>query len=555
MDSDAARSIAGRHRGRGFCLELLKNKGVFSDCSPLAFPFGLLLMSVEILSRIQFALTVSFHFLYPPMTIGLGMLLVIMEGLYLKTKNPLFHQLAHFWTRIFGLIFAIGVATGIVMEFEFGTNWAAYSRFVGDIFGSALAAEGIFAFFLESGFLALLLFGWDKVGPKTHFFATCMVALGSHFSAIWILIANSWMQTPAGFHLEKIVGNVHTRLPDSYIVQTADLGHVRAVVDNFWVMISNPSSLCRISHVVFAAWLTGSFLVMSISAWYLLKGRFRNFAKTSMTIAACFAALTTILQSVSADATARGVVVNQPIKLASMEGVYTTQDYTPMTLFGYVDTKNQMVHGPQIPALLSFLCFHNFKQPVQGLLSMPSDEFLAARHPGLTTEQLAKVRPSYWPVVGAVFQTYHVMIIFGSAIFGLSFLALTLLWKGWLFRADNPIIRALLWIYVFAVAGPQICNQAGWFTAEMGRQPWIVYNMLKTSDGLSRAVAANQVVFSIILFALIYILLFITFIYLLNSKIQHGPVEDEGHHTKAPGIGENNVEDLFIKKGRASSQD
>ncbi|MEI6343745.1 MAG: cytochrome ubiquinol oxidase subunit I [Verrucomicrobiota bacterium] len=514
-------------------------------------------MSVEILSRIQFALTVSFHFLYPPMTIGLGMMLVIMEGLYLKTKNPLFHQLAHFWTKIFGLIFAIGVATGIVMEFEFGTNWAAYSRFVGDIFGSALAAEGIFAFFLESGFLALLLFGWDKVGPKTHFFATCMVCLGSHFSAIWILIANSWMQTPAGFHLERITGSTHVRLPEGYIVKASDLGHVRAVVDNFWGMIFNPSSMNRISHVVLGAWLVGAFLVMSICAWYLLKGRFTTFAKTSMTVAACFAAFTTVLQSISADATARGVVKNQPIKLASMEGVYETHDYTPMTLFGYVDTKKQVVHGPQIPALLSFLCFHNFKQPVQGLLSMPSDEFLAARNPGLSSEKLAEIRPSYWPMVQAVFQTYHIMICVGSAVFGLSFLALTLLWRGWLFRTDNPLIRFLLWIYVFAVIAPQVCMQAGWFTAEMGRQPWIVYNMLKTSDGLSRAVQANQVVFSIILFSLIYTLLFITFLYLLNSKIQHGPDDDVDHHTKAIGVSSDTSDiagDLFSRKGRASNQ-
>ncbi len=516
-----------------------------------------LVMSVEILSRIQFALTVSFHFLYPPMTIGLGMMLVIMEGLYLKTKNPLFHQLAHFWTKIFGLIFAIGVATGIVMEFEFGTNWAAYSRFVGDIFGSALAAEGIFAFFLESGFLALLLFGWDKVGPKTHFFATCMVCLGSHFSAIWILIANSWMQTPAGFHLERITGSTHVRLPEGYIVKASDLGHVRAVVDNFWGMIFNPSSMNRISHVVLGAWLVGAFLVMSICAWYLLKGRFTTFAKTSMTVAACFAAFTTVLQSISADATARGVVKNQPIKLASMEGVYETHDYTPMTLFGYVDTKKQVVHGPQIPALLSFLCFHNFKQPVQGLLSMPSDEFLAARNPGLSSEKLAEIRPSYWPMVQAVFQTYHIMICVGSAVFGLSFLALTLLWRGWLFRTDNPLIRFLLWIYVFAVIAPQVCMQAGWFTAEMGRQPWIVYNMLKTSDGLSRAVQANQVVFSIILFSLIYTLLFITFLYLLNSKIQHGPDDDVDHHTKAIGVSSDTSDiagDLFSRKGRASNQ-
>lgn len=507
-------------------------------------------MSVEILSRIQFTLTVAFHYLYPPMTIGLGVLLVLMEGLYIKTRNPLYHHLAHFWTKVFGLIFAIGVATGIVMEFEFGTNWASYSRFVGDIFGSALAAEGIFAFFLESGFLALLLFGWDKVGPKLHFFSTCMVALGAHFSALWIVVANSWMQTPAGYHLERVGvnGAPGTPLPEGYVVQPEDMGHVRAVVDNFWDMVLNPSSLERLTHVLLGAWMMGAFLVISISAWYLLKGVHVKFAKASLTIAVVFAAVTSVLQGISADSTARGVVRNQPIKLAAMEGVYTTQDYTPMTLFGWVDTAKQQVHGPQIPALLSFLCFHEFKKPVPGLLSMPSDEFLAARHPGLSGEELAKQRPNYWPHVGAVFQAYHLMIGVGSALFGLSFLGLALLWRGWLFRTDLPVIRGLLWVYVFSVLGPQLCNQAGWFTAELGRQPWIVYNLLRTSEGISRAVKAEQVVFSIILFTLIYLLLFAAFLYLLNQKIQHGPEDDEGHHIKAPGV----TEDLFTKKGRAS---
>jgi len=505
-------------------------------------------MSVEILSRIQFTLTVAFHYIYPPMTIGLGILLVLMEGLYIKTGNALFHQLAHFWTRVFGLVFSIGVATGIVMEFEFGTNWASYSRFVGDIFGSALAAEGIFAFFLESGFLALLLFGWDKVGPKLHFFSTCMVALGAHFSALWIVVANSWMQTPAGFHLERIVGTTHTPLPAGYIVQSEDLGHVRAVVDNFWDMVLNPSSLERLTHVVLGAWMTGAFLVISISAWYLLKERHQAFAKASMTLALCFAAFTSVLQCISADATARGVLHNQPIKLAAMEGVYVTQNSAAMTLFGYVDTVKQQVHGPQVPGLLSFLCYHNFQEPVQGLLSLPSDEFLAARNPGISGEELAKVRPNYWPMVGVVFQFYHVMIIVGSLLFGLAFLGVMMLWKGLIFRTDLPAVRGLLWIFVFSVFGPQICNQAGWFTAEIGRQPWIVYNLLRTSEGLSRAVQANQVVFSIILFALIYILLFFTFLYLLNKKIQHGPDDDQGHHTKAKGM---SPEDLFKKQERA----
>ena len=334
-------------------------------------------MTVELLSRIQFSLTAAFHYIYPPMTIGLGVLLVIMEGIYIKMRNPLFHHLAHFWTKIFGLVFAIGVATGIVMEFEFGTNWASYSRFVGDIFGSALAAEGIFAFFLESGFLALLLFGWDKVGPKMHFFATCMVALGAHFSAIWIVVANSWMQTPSGYHLEKITGTTHTNLPAGYVVQAADLGHVRAVVDNFWAMVFNPSSMERLTHVVLGAWLTGAFLIISISAWYLLKGRHQKFARTSITVAVIFAAFTSVLQMISADVTARGVVRNQPIKLAAMEGVFKTENYTPMTLFGRVDMLKQEAIGPKIPGLLSFLCFHDFKTPVTGLNDLPDDAFLA----------------------------------------------------------------------------------------------------------------------------------------------------------------------------------
>ena len=210
-------------------------------------------MDVLILSRIQFGLTISFHYLYPPLSIGLGVMLVLMEALWLKTGNATYHQMARFWTKVFALTFSIGVATGIVMEFEFGTNWATYSRYVGDVFGSALASEGIFAFFLEAGFLAVLLFGWDRVGRKVHFFATCMVCLGAHFSAVWIIVANSWMQTPAGFH---IVGEGMK---------------ARAEITDFWAMVFSPSSLDRLFHALCGAWQSGAFLVVSVSAWYLLK--------------------------------------------------------------------------------------------------------------------------------------------------------------------------------------------------------------------------------------------------------------------------------------------
>lgn len=484
-------------------------------------------MDVEILARIQFAFTVAFHYIYPPLTIGLSLALVFMEGTYLITGNRLYHRLAHFWTRIFAVIFAIGTATGIVMEFEFGTNWATYSRFVGDIFGSALAAEGIFAFMLEAGFLSVLLFGWDKVGKWMHFFGTCMVCLGSHFSAIWIIVANSWMQTPAGYHLELTQNGAHSILPSGYILKAEDIGHVRAVIDSFWAMVFNPSSMQRLTHVVLGAWLTGAFLVISVSAYYLLRGRHRAFSEASLKVGVIFAASASLLQMISADTTARGVVKNQPIKLAAMEGVYQTVPYTPMNLIGIVDTKQQKVYSLQVPGLLSFLCFHDFEKPVTGLNQLPSDDFLAARYPGKSPEELAALRPSYWPPVGPTFQMYHLMIVFGSLAFMGAFLSLFLLVKGWLFRTDSFWIRCWLFLLIFSVLGPQICNQAGWFTAELGRQPWIVYNLLKTSQALSHKVSSDQVLGSLFLFFAIYGLLFFAFLYLLNLKIQHGPDDPE----------------------------
>ena len=485
-------------------------------------------MTVEILARIQFAFTAAFHYIYPPLSIGLGIILVMMEGMWLRTGNPLFHNMARFWTRIFALTFAIGVATGIVMEFEFGTNWATYSRFVGDIFGSALAAEGIFAFFLESGFLALLLFGWNKVGPRMHFFATCMVAFGAHFSAVWIIVANSWMQTPAGYHLETVVDGKPVILPASHVVTSADLTSVRAVVDDFWAMVFNPSTIDRLTHVVLGAWLAGAFLVVSISAYYLLRNRHVEFSKASLKIALGFATVACILQMVSADFTAKGVVRNQPVKLAALEGVYETAPGTPMTLFGYVDAGTENVVGPKIPGLLSFLCWGSVTKPVVGLRELPPDAFLKLRHPGAAASELPGIRKSYWPNVAAVFQFYHVMIIVGVAMLVLSLLACFFWWRGWLFDLSRPATRWLLVALVFSVLGPQIANQAGWFTAEMGRQPWIVYDMLKISESLSRVVTANQIVASLVLFGLVYALLFAMFIFLLTRKIHHGPDDEDG---------------------------
>lgn len=438
-------------------------------------------MDVLSLSRIQFAVTIAVHYLFPPLSIGLGVMLVGMEGLWLKTGRPVFHQMARFWTRVFALTFAIGVATGIVMEFEFGTNWATYSRYVGDVFGSALAAEGIFAFFLESGFLAVLLFGWDKVGRKLHFFATCMVCLGAHFSAIWIVVANSWMQTPAGYH---IVGEGL---------------RARAEITDFWAMVFNPSSMDRLFHTLCGAWQAGAFLVVSVSAYYLLRARHQDFARSSLRVGLVVGLAASLLQLVSGHESAVGVAKNQPAKLAAFEGHYETVSNAPLCLFGWVDTKEEKVHGIALPGLLSYLVHGDTRTPVTGLRE-------------------AAPQPEDRPPVQSVFQLYHLMVAVGFAMIVIAALGFLYFWRGSLFEK-----KWMLWLLVLSVLGPQIANQAGWFSAELGRQPWIVYKLLRTSQGLSEVVKANAVLSSLILFGLVYLLLFAVFIYLLNDKIQHGP--------------------------------
>lgn len=437
-------------------------------------------MDVLVLSRLQFALTISFHYVFPPLSIGLGLMLVLMEGLWLKTGKAVYHQMARFWTRVFALTFALGVATGIVMEFEFGTNWATYSRYVGDVFGSALAAEGIFAFFLESGFLALLLFGWDRVSRGVHFLATCMVCLGAHFSAIWIVVANSWMQTPAGFH---IVGEGI---------------RARAEITDFWQMVFNPSAMDRLFHTLCGAWQAGAFLVVSVSAWYLLKKVHDDFARASLRVGLAVGLGAALLQLVSGHSSAVGVAKNQPEKLAAFEGLYATQSNAPLHLFGWVNEQREKVEaGAAIPGLLSWLVHGRASEPVTGL---------------------SEFKPEDRPPVNGSFQFFHLMVAVGAAMILVAGLGFLYFWHGSLFER-----RWLLWLLVLSVLGPQVANQCGWCAAEVGRQPWIVYHLLRTPAGLSEVVKANSVLASIILFILIYLLLFALFVYLLNDKIRHGP--------------------------------
>jgi cytochrome d ubiquinol oxidase subunit I len=453
---------------------------------------------VETASRIQFTLTIMFHYLFPPLSIGLGTLMVFMEGTYLRTGDARYHAMTKFWSRVFAVNFAMGVATGLVMEFQFGTNWGSYARAVGDVFGSALAAEGIFAFFLESGFLAVLVFGWDRVSPGMHFIATLMVALGSIFSAIWIIVANSWMHTPAGSTWDG----------------------QRYVITDFWAMVFNPSSMHRLIHVLLGAYILGAFFVMSIAAHYVLRGRHLEFARRSFTLALTFGTISSLAMLGSGHFQARKMAQTQPAKLAAFEGHFNS-DKADLHLIGWPDPEERRVkYGLEVPGGLSFLVHDDFNAPVPGL-----NEF----------------RDEDKPPVRLPFLTYHLMAGLGTAFVGLTLLALYYRWRGTLFEK-----RWLMWVFVFAVLGPYVANQAGWVATETGRQPFVVYPQvtwtsddppkprmshepglsgLRTVQGLSnrKVVTAGQVWGSIAMFSCIYLLLFAVWVYVLNSKVQHGP--------------------------------
>lgn len=433
------------------------------------------------LSRLQFALTIMFHYLFPPLTIGLGMLMVVMEGMWLKTGNPVYEKVAYYWTRLFAVNFAMGVATGIVMEFQFGTNWATYSRFVGDVFGSALAAEGIFAFFLESGFLGVVVFGWNKVSPKFHYFATCMVCLGGFFSSVWIVIANSWMQTPTGFHLVE-----HN-------------GKTRAEITDFWAMVFNPSAPDRLVHVWLGCFILGAFFALSIASWYLLKKRYLPEARVMFRVSLAFALVSSLAMGLSGDSNAKMVAREQPTKMAAMEGHFQTgTGGTGMYLVGWPDQQAEVVrYGLEVPKLLSVLLYLDPDKPVPGLDQTPKQD-----------------RPN----VAITFWAYRVMI--GSGVF---FILVALVGAALTLRSDPERHPWFLRLCVVSVVPAYLANQAGWVVAEAGRQPWIVYKLLRTSEGLSRSVKSQEVLASIVMFGVVYLLLFGVWVFVMNEKIQHGP--------------------------------
>ena len=433
-------------------------------------------MDAVILARLQFAFTVGFHFLFPPTTFGLTLIIVVLESFYLKTKNEIYKKLSGYLVKILGLVFVLGTATGIVMEFSFGNNWSEYSRLVGDIFGAPLAAEGVFAFFLESVFLGVLLFGRKKVSEKAYWWSSFLVFFGAHLSGLWIIIANSWMQTPAGFKLVE----------------------GKAVLTDFWAAALNPSTVERYIHTIVAGWITGALFVAGIAAWYLLKNRHLQYAQPLLKFAVVIFIVVALLQFGTGHFHSVQVAKTQPEKMAAFEALWETQKGAPLVNFGIPSVKEEKNYYLfEFPKMLSFLVYGDFNAEMKGLKDFPKEE-----------------RP---PVI-ASFASYHIMVFLGVwfALLALSGIYL-------LFRKQILTKRWYLYVLLFSIPLPYLANEFGWIAAEVGRQPWAVYHVLKTADAASRVVPAGQILFSLIMFVLIYILLFYVFIRVLKKIIAKGP--------------------------------
>jgi len=465
-------------------------------------------VTAEELSRLQFALTASFHFLFPPISLGLGLLLIVLGVQSVRTGDPKWRRLSVFWVKVYGIVFSMGVATGIVQEFEFGTNWSEYSRFVGNVFGSLLAAEGIFAFMLEGGFLGLMLFGGSRLGPRMWLFATTMVVVGAHFSALWIVMANSWMQTPAGYEIrEGTFGD-------------------QAFMTSFAEVVFTPSFVPRILHVFAASWMVGATFMLSVAAWYLLRGRHVELAKTMIRVALPVFVVMSVLQLFVFGANQATVVAEkQPEKLGAMEGVFETRDCAPMYIVGWVNESERSVSGLAIPCLLSILVDQSPQGTVTGLETFPEAD---------------------WAPVNLVFQVYHLMINLGMLFVAIGAVATVLfLWRRRLWRT-----RWMLWVLAVSIVLTELATQAGWWTAELGRQPWVVWQVLRTADAESPTVSAAQVWFSLGMFVVLYAGLFAVFLFLLNKVIQQGPVEveeDTGRASLPDTFGE-----IFSRRSRVS---
>jgi cytochrome d ubiquinol oxidase subunit I len=430
--------------------------------------------------RVQFAFTVMFHYLFPVLTMGLGFFIALLSTLELLKKDARYGNAARFWARIFAINFALGVVTGIPLEFEFGTNWSRFSSFGGGVFGQTLPLEGVYAFFLESGFLGLFLFGEGRVGKVAHWLAGLGVAAGSLLSGYFIVATDAWMQHPVGYETEAS-GAIH--------------------LTSFWSVLLNPYAGWQYAHTINGALLTAAFVMGSVGAFYLLSNRHLDFARLSVKMAVIAGTILSLTQLFpTGDLNSKNVVRYQPTKLASMEGLFETKKGAPLAIIGMPDTQNGKLIDPvYIPEFLSFLAYGDLRASVDGLSSYPKD---------------------LWPPVELTYYAYHIMVGLGSLFIAQMLLGLFLLWRRRLYES-----RWYLWALMLALPFPYIANEAGWMVAEVGRQPWLVYGVLRTAEGTSTNVAAGETVFTTLGFAGIYAMLGLLFLLLVGRVILKGPDE------------------------------
>ena len=433
-------------------------------------------MDTVLLARLQFAMTVGFHFLFPAMTLGTSLVILISETLYLRTDNVMHRKITDFLVKLLGLIFVVGTATGLTMEFSFGTNWAGYSRVVADVFGPLLAAEGVIAFFLESVFLGVLLFARNRVSRRVYWLSALLVFVGGHLSAFWIIAANSWMQTPAG-HEISAAGKI--------------------VLSSFYDAVFNPSTVVRYFHTVMASWMTCAIMVAGIAGYYVKKGLHGETARMMLKTGIILFAITPILQLGFGHMHAVEVIDRQPVKAAAIEGLYETVNGAPLYALGWVDEKNERTYGLYVPKFLSFLYNFDFNSEIKGLKAFPRE---------------------HWPPVNFTFQVYHVMVGVGMLAIAVGLFGAWLLWTGRLYSTGW-----FLGMLPFLIPLPHLAHETGWMAAEVGRQPWIIQGLMKTADAASAVVTAEEILFSLAMFTLIYTLLFAVFLLIFVKIVKKGP--------------------------------
>lgn len=449
---------------------------------------GILKMSELVLARAQFTITTLFHFLFVPLSIGLAFIVAVMQTFYLVKKEEVYRKMAKFWGTFFLINFAVGVVTGIIQEFQFGMNWSSYSRFVGDVFGAPLAIEALLAFFMESTFIGLWIFGWDRLPKKLHLASIWLVSIGTMLSALWIMAANSFMQNPSGY-------TIHNG---------------RAEMTDFAAMILNQKLKVAYPHIIFGSLATAAFFIAGVSAWNLLKKKEAAFFKRSMTIALIIGLLGGLGLAFSGHSQARYLINVQPMKMAAAEGLWNNSgDPAPWTLFAVIDTQNKKTeYKVEIPYLLSYLSYGKFSGSVKGMNELQK------------AYEQKYGDGNYIPPVKTTFWSFRIMVATGGIMIIMSLIGLYLVWRK---RIENST-RFLKWLFPVMFL-PTIGNSFGWIMSEMGRQPWVVYGLMKTSAAVSPNVSAGEVLFSIIAFTVIYSLLAAAMVYLFIRVIKQGPQE------------------------------